>query len=295
MKKFLYRIINKLGYNIYNKRNKDLEIKKKLQKFTVLKNYNLLFHSSHYIFILENKFQDLHITDSNEGLQVSFQNLVFNIDSLDEFLILNEIFVNKDYNFLSPEKCVLIDIGANVGMASIFFSKLEHVDKIYAFEPVQDTYDIALKNVKNNNIKKIIRFSNYGLGNSDREEKFLFNRKARGNFGMRVKSNETPNDSLETRSIFIKKASEEIDLILKENPDYRIVIKMDCEGAEYEILEDLHNSSLISKIDIFILEWHDYGADLLEQYLIENNYTVFSRDLGIVSGILSAVRNKTIN
>ncbi len=290
MRKILYKLINKLGYNIYSKRKKDLEIKKRLEKFSVVKNYNLLFYSRYYIFLLENKFQDLNISDSSKGLKVSFQSLVFNIDSIDEFIILTEIFVSKDYNFLSPEKCILIDIGANVGMASIYFSLLEHVDKIYAFEPVKDTYDIALENLKNNNVKKVTQFYNYGLGNSNREESFLFNRKAKGNFGMRVKSNEKHNISHESRTISIRKASEEIGLLLLENPNYSIVIKMDCEGAEYEILEDLHNSSLLSKIDIIILEWHDQGAHRLEEYLIKNNFTVFSRNLDTISGILSAVR-----
>lgn len=293
MKKIIYNLINKLGYNIYNKKKKDLDLKTRLQKFLVNKNYDLLYHSSYYVFLLENKFPDLTISDSSTGLQICFQNLIFNIDSLDEFIILNEIFINKDYNFLSPEKCLIIDIGANVGMASIFFSQLEHVDKIYAFEPVKDTYDIALKNLKSNNIQKIMRFNNYGLGSSDREEKFIFNRKAKGNFGMRTKPNGKNIDTQEERRVLIKKASVQIDLILKENPRHTVVIKMDCEGAEYEIMEDLHEAFLLSKIDVFILEWHDYGARALEQWLTLNGFTVFSRDLGKVSGIISAVRNNT--
>ena len=63
---------------------------------------------------------------------------------------------------------------------------------------------------------------------------------------------------------------------------------MDCEGAEYEIFENLSESNLLGKIDVLIIEWHDKGAKSIENTLLKFGFNVFSRDLGPISGIITA-------
>lgn len=40
-----------------------------------------------------------------------------------------------------------------------------------------------------------------------------------------------------------------------------------CEGAEYEILEDLIKSNIISKVDVIIMEWHVGKYKQLENFM----------------------------
>ncbi len=46
---------------------------------------------------------------------------------------------------------IILDIGANIGITSLFFSKVASDGLIFSFEPAKDTFSILLKNVKNNN------------------------------------------------------------------------------------------------------------------------------------------------
>jgi|25_taG_2_1085351.scaffolds.fasta_scaffold01073_11 FkbM family methyltransferase len=293
MKKLLYKAINNLGYNFYNKKKKEREIRKKLERFEVEIHKNLLLYSYKYIKLLAKKFPDLSITDAEDSLKVCFNNLTFYIESQEEFLILKEIFIDEEYKFVSKEDCVLIDIGANIGIASMYFSQFEYVHKIYAFEPVKDTYELAVKNFKANNINKICEFNNYGIGASDKEVEFLYSKKAKGNSGVRGRYSPAHKEHKisETRKVKILDVKKVLNPIIQENKDLKIVIKMDCEGSEYEIMSSLDDNSLLERIDIFIIEWHDHKPDPIENVLRENNFSVFSRNLNSISGMITAVKN----
>lgn len=292
MKRLIKKAIKKLGYNLQNNRNREQEIRRELDRFEVEIHKNLLLYSYKYIKLLAKKFPDLSIIDTENSLKVCFNELTFYIESQEEFLILKEIFIDEEYKFIIKEKCVLIDIGANIGIASMYFSQFDYVQRIYAFEPVRDTYDLARKNFKENNITKIAEFNNYGLGANDREENFLYNKSVKGNSGIRGKLSPSHinRKDPEIRKVQIKDVDEVLDPIIQSNRDCKIVIKMDCEGAEYEIMKRLNNK-LLKKMDIIILEWHDFKAEPLEAILRENNFSVFSRNLDSISGIISAVKN----
>ena len=47
-------------------------------------------------------------------------------------------------------------------------------------------------------------------------------------------------------------------------------LKIDTEGAEYKILEDLYNSGVLNKIDLLMGECH-FGIEKLEGYLNDFN------------------------
>ena len=65
---------------------------------------------------------------------------------------------------------------------------------------------------------------------------------------------------------------------------------MDCEGGEYEIFESLSESGVIAKIDYLMMEWHDKGAEVLEEVLLENGFMCFSQRLAVNSGMIYAVK-----
>ena len=289
MKYILYKFINSLGFNVFNKRKKEKNIREKLSKYKIDIHRDLLYSSAAFIFQLEKVFDDISISENERFLIVKFQGLTFEIESTEEFLILTEIFIAQEYNFICNAECAVIDIGANIGIASVFFSQKEFVKKIYCFEPIEDTFKIARENFRSNQIDKIQGLFNYGLGGSNRIEKFLFNKNLKGNSGIRgllSPSYNRSNIESEIREVDIKKASDVLKPIFIENPDLRIVVKMDCEGAEYEIIEDLAKEDILKEIDLIIIEWHDLGSAVLEEYLVNNNFTIFSRSLGNMTGII---------
>ena len=291
MKKILYKIVNKLGYSIENKSTRKFAQEKSLEKFNQLKNFNLIIQAKNYVLNLDREYKNFTINNSNDGFQVSFMDLKIYVETLEEFNILNEVFVKKDYNFLSNKKSILIDIGANIGISSLFFSKQDYIKEIYAYEPIEVTYKQAQYNfLLNKGLNKVKTFKNVGLGDSNREELFLFNKKNKGNTGIRGKlsPSNAENNNLDKVKVQICDASEELNSIIEKLNGEKVIVKMDCEGAEYEIIENLQNSGVLTKIDTILLEWHDKGSNNLEKHLLDSGFQCLSLNLGPISGMIYA-------
>ena len=53
----------------------------------------------------------------------------------------------------------------------------------------------------------------------------------------------------------------ELARFIKELPDEdELVLKMDCEGSEYEVLEHLMSKGVDERISFLWIEWHDFGV-----------------------------------
>lgn len=75
-----------------------------------------------------------------DGIHIIFHNAL-------EESIFYEIYYNEEYNINCPTNSIVIDIGLNVGMATLFFANKEFVSKVYAFEPDKNVYEKALYNI----------------------------------------------------------------------------------------------------------------------------------------------------
>lgn len=295
MKNFIYRIFNKFGYKIVNKNKLKFSEMEYLSKFDCKQNKNLLFRGLRFVKKINEFYPDLKIKDHLNGCEFTFSNVTIFVESPEEIFIISEVFVDKDYNFSTNESVVVIDIGANIGISSLFFSTLSCVEKIYSFEPVLETFNLAQYNLSlNDKINKVVQLNNVGLGKNNRSEVFIFNKEMKGNTGVRgeLSPSYSAKNYLYTEvQVSICDASEQITLITNENLGKKIIVKMDCEGAEYEIFENLVSTNWIQKIDVFMIEWHDKGANDIEEALQNANFNCFSRCLGPNSGMIYAYKN----
>ena len=89
----------------------------------------------------------------------------------------------------------------------------------------------------------------------------------------------------------IREASSEFEEIFRELNKEKVIVKMDCEGAEYEIIENLYKSGLLGKIDVLLMEWHDKGSDRLEKTLLDSGFECFSQNINSISGMIYAYKN----
>lgn len=71
-----------------------------------------------------------------------------------------------------PSKNIL-DIGANMGFTSCTWAKKYKDARIYAFEPIQSTFELLKENIELNNIDNVICF-NWGLSNKNKLVDFYF-------------------------------------------------------------------------------------------------------------------------
>ncbi len=122
-------------------------------------------------------------------------------------------------------------------------------------------------------------------------EKVLYNSQAKGNCGIRLESSLVidKKDAKEIE-INIKDISEILPDLMAKHSTQKKVLKIDCEGAEYEILQKLSDANLLKFIDVLLIEWHDKGAKILEDILIANDFRLVSRHLTSISGMIYAFK-----
>jgi FkbM family methyltransferase len=227
----------------------------------------------------------------NGLLFFSWEDFKVRISSPSELFIINEIFVEKCYNFILPQlKINIIDIGMNVGLASLFFASHPQVNKVFAFEPFIITFDLAVANFGlNPHLKPKIFPHNYGLGSKKGTIQIPFNP---DNLGVNTTNAFSPRiaSANSTDRVRINNVADEIECILEGTVDEMYIIKIDTEGAEYEIFEKLFERNLDSNIIGFILEWHYKGAKLLEEQLVNEGFKVFSTIISNNTGLIYAIR-----
>lgn len=84
-------------------------------------------------------------------------------------LIYNEVFIKEEYlgNTLSLADCrYVIDVGANIGIFTLFAKLRNPALIIHAFEPIKATYDVLMKNIELHGLTNIYPH-NCALGNQE--------------------------------------------------------------------------------------------------------------------------------
>jgi len=162
--------------------------------------------------------------------------------------LFNEIFLNNEYYFFCEnKKPIIIDCGSNIGMSILYFKHLYPDCEILAFEANPYTYEVLQKNMFINNIKNV-KINNLALSNSKSELKFYIDESNFGTLTGSINSNRGGKKELNVNS-------DKLSNYLK-NMDNVDLVKMDVEGAEFEIINDLFNENLISKVSEYIIEYH---------------------------------------
>ena len=161
--------------------------------------------------------------------------------------LFTEIFCSDDYYFKAATNSpVIIDCGSNIGMATIYFKKLYPSAEIKCFEPDPAVYNLLESNISINKLANVEAW-NVALFNEEKTLTFYTSDSSgilRGSINKdRGGVNEIHVKALRL-SEFIKNI-EHIDLL-----------KMDVEGAEIYIVEDLEKSGQLSKPNQYIIEYH---------------------------------------
>ena len=235
-----------------------------------------------------------------EGVKVAHGN-GFNFGHIfdgDGILIVEEIFKNDEYNFDIGEQSVVIDIGMNIGFASLYFASRDDVKAVYGFEPFGPTFEQAIFNFKiNEKLAKKIHPHNYGLGDKDKELTLEYYSKAPGRMSTVKSIDEIPHSRkypTKTETVTIKDARKDISAIIEQNKDTKIVIKCDTEGSEKEIFESLDSIGVLKDIDVIMLEYHFSYDKPTEEILKRNGFVFFKQKNAILEtgdfGVIRAIK-----
>jgi len=227
------------------------------------------------------------IVTTPEGVKIDISNVPH-----EALGITKEVFLQKDYAVNFVNDAALIDIGLNRGIASLFFATYPNIKKIYSFEPFKPTFELAKKNLElNPQLSEKINAFNFGLGKAETTLELPYMDKATG--GMSTTHDVCRGEKdIRKETVVIKDAAKEITPILAENKDRHIIVKCDCEGAEFEIFERLNEEKLIRNIDVILMEYHFNKPDGLVSILTKNRFAVSTKVLSekMSTGYIYAVR-----
>ena len=192
-----------------------------------------------------------------------------------------------DYNFDAidfKDGDVVIDIGGNIGMASIYLAKKYPFLKIYAFEPVKQNYENFLKNIELNNIdKNIIKVFNLAI-TKDRRDVILtspFDNSGASNIYDNYSNRIILNNDIIIKSITFD------DIFSNNNISKCKLLKIDCEGAEHEILYNANEENL-KNCEYMRAEFHGEKSEQENLYNYCNKYiknieVVYNSDANITN------------
>jgi len=163
---------------------------------------------------------------------------VFYRTSSSDMTLIYEILLKSKFKaeYFFPDELdpkVIFDIGGNIGITSIFLAHLFPNAKIYSFEPLPENFEILKKNIKKyNNIEAF----NIGLGSKNGNFKVYYSNDSE-NFGGISFHPDPVGNNLDS---FIVCEVQNINTVVEKlNLDYIDIIKIDTEGAEYDILTSL--------------------------------------------------------
>ena len=212
---------------------------------------------------------------TNSGLKMKIR-----VKSTD-LMQLTTIWLTREYEapgFEIKENDTIIDVGGHIGLFMLFCEQFCHKGKIYCFEPASDNYKIFLDNTKLNNFKNVFPF-NIAVSKQDGKIPLYLNDDTSGHSIFLKNSNSIQVDSITLQKIF------DLNNIKKCN-----LLKLDCEGSEYEIIDSLPDS-YFSMIDKMIIEYHfaEKYPKLLTNLIKKLERTSFSVDVKKLSGDMGLI------
>ncbi len=166
--------------------------------------------------------------------------------------MFSEIFYKKYYNpkgFEIREHDIVFDIGANSGFFTFYASQQATYGKIYSFEPLPSLVEKIERTLMLNNIRNV-HVENMAVGKFSTENvSFYVSKEHNGCHSLYEREGEVEKISVTTITLQTYCANNNISKI-----DF---LKLDCEGAEYDILTT-ESIEFIKKIVYKIsMEYHD--------------------------------------
>ena len=231
---------------------------------------------------------------TKEGIILGTNNRYYTIK---EVIGFDGYSVPQLYQF---DEFVVFDIGMNRGYASLRFAEFKNCTSVYGFEIDDNTYNKATYNINlNPQLSEKIKTFNFGLSNINKKMKLYYLEGADGlntlkqefiDIQYELKDNK---DKIKTKIVEVKKTSEILgELIKKDNITSNIVLKIDTEGSEYEIINELIDSKLIDEIDLILGEGHNFNNQDVTKKLLKNGFKEIEKKDNIIVYNFAYVREE---
>lgn len=244
-----------------------------LKMIQIVKNWNVVFFV--YFGIYKKEFFSLYLKN---GLKIKLRTRSTDLQAFVNVWIIKEYRI-KGFEILEDD--VIIDIGGHIGLFALYASIMSPKGKIISIEPYPQNFLLLKENIINNNLNNTI-FVNKAITDSNKNIELFI---------------DTCDDAAHSiydngkNSICINGIT--LGEIMNKNQISKCdMLKMDCEGAEFEIIKSLSDDDLL-KIEKLCLEYHLKGNNSLPLESLKNrlekmNYHVNIKPTNNFLGMLYA-------
>lgn len=183
----------------------------------------------------------LNYRPNYQPIQITFNERPLILPDADSFLVTyEEIFIDRVYSFSSSTDApVIVDCGANIGLATIFFKLLYPRGRILAIEADPKIANVLRKNVASFEFRDV-EVIHAAVWNTDAPVAFTIEGGASGHISPSTETDASTNVPAWRLKTYLR---EKIDFL-----------KMDIEGAEYEVLEDCREE--LRWVENIFVEYH---------------------------------------
>lgn len=214
----------------------------------------------------DGRLVDVHTKD---GLMIAIRR------NCTDAMVLAEIFLDKSYThgLHLHDQPVVIDIGGYIGDFALYAAKCLNASKVVVCEPSPRNWALLEKNVANNHFHDRIIMVNKAV--TDGKE-IMLNVDAPDRGQARVSAYHPTNDQRRTVPVVTLSS-----LVEQHGLEIIDLLKIDCEGGEYDILLSTP-SELFRRIRNIVFEYHEIAGfesklKAAKQRLCDEGYSLTNR------------------
>lgn len=194
---------------------------------------------------------------SNRKLYAKCGGLSFHIPSLASVMVLAETFLENTYGAFNVKNRTVLDVGAFIGDTAVYFAH-EGANRVVAYEPVPLFFELAKENVSLNGYTSVVEMVNMAVGGKE---------------------------SVSQNMVSFKSVVERLGHI--------DLLKMDCEGMEWQIILVAVKDGSLERVDMVIMEVHGGSCERMEALLRKIKFQITKRVIyGKNGGLIAAVRER---
>ena len=235
------------------------------------------------------------INSLTKSLHFNFDDILVGPDLYEQIFLLNEYCCLPGFEIKTDD--TVIDIGANVGLFSIFAACQCYNGVVYSFEPSKSNFEKFQKFISMNNVTNIQSF-NYALFDHETTMK-LYKPDDEGSYSLFENNAKIFDKGKGYVGNYEEVQTNTLSSIFKNYDIERCnYLKIDCEGCELTVLASI-DDNIFNRIDRIVLEWHpNVKIENIEKLLHSQGFTttrMFERfkhyDKKNYMGSLFAIKN----
>ena len=188
------------------------------------------------------------------------------------YVQIKDEFIHQIYRFETETKApVIIDGGSNIGVSILYFKRLYPAARIIGFEPDPEIFQILQENISVNGLEGV-ELINAGLGSEARSARFVADHSAGGRVADEV-------GAIEVQIL-------PLSISITGTVDF---LKLNIEGEELPVLQELERSGTLCLVQQLVLEYHgwptgDQKLGAILELLCRNGFRYLIHDFDAETG-----------